>query len=474
MTAVLRETIWYAVGNERSPTDPFGRTSLRIEPDGRARLGQTTRAGGSSWTGRIDGGALDQFYAALELARFPDMPSPNFPAGSAIRDLALGRPPALRSAYIAWHASESLPGYDVAFRILDLIVRQLSEDTVKAGPAGAPIVSGVTRAPRPANGDTPPTFDELLSRSDDQIPFSALDLDLLDRLALQRKEPIIATLALAELRRKDQAKAASAANAILAGISWDDYVSAYAFALSFADDRDIGTTHMQVHLRSAPYLGPIVLGVMGANVLADPARFKTEGRGREVLSALAEKLWDTDVAKLRDPALAERVIAMTRPPSTKDDGPAQARLVRALEDNALREALSGDDPVRHFLLRAGAYFRPLHAVVDFTDWNGAIVGSGAGELLRAAIPPSADLSFSDLAPLLTMGTFARELVARHPSTPETVLVRLASDSSFDVQEGVLERTDRSEREEERLAMSRSIVIRKAAAAAIWKRSPHLS
>jgi hypothetical protein len=131
---VERDRIYYMVGSEHSPTDPFGRSDLVIEIERRARLDQYTRAGCSAWTGTVTADALDRLWAALQEAKFPEMPRHLVPAGSAIRDLNVGGPEG-KSAYIAYHAAGSLPGYSVAFLILDSVIRQISEDTVKAVPA---------------------------------------------------------------------------------------------------------------------------------------------------------------------------------------------------------------------------------------------------------------------------------------------------------------------------------------------------
>ena len=130
----MRDRIYYSVGSEHNPGDPFGRSRLVIEIDGQARLDQYTRAGPAAWTGLVAASVLDRLWAALEEAGFPAMPRHPVPAGSAIRDLNVGGPEG-RSAYIAYHAAETLPGYNVAFLLLETVIRQLSEDTVKAVPA---------------------------------------------------------------------------------------------------------------------------------------------------------------------------------------------------------------------------------------------------------------------------------------------------------------------------------------------------
>ncbi len=142
-----RDRIYYSVGSERNPGDPFGRSRLVIEVDGKARLDQYTRVGQSAWTGSITATALDSLWAALDEAKFPDMPKHPVPAGSAIRDLNVGGPDG-KSVYIAYHAAASLPGYNTAFTLLDTVIRQISQDTVKCVPeSGSPIVDTIERVP---------------------------------------------------------------------------------------------------------------------------------------------------------------------------------------------------------------------------------------------------------------------------------------------------------------------------------------
>jgi hypothetical protein len=148
---LTRDRIVYAVGSERNPGDPFGRSRLVIEPTGDARLDQHTRSGSTAWTGRVTASALDKLWSALEAAAFPAMPEHRVPPGSAIRALTIGTAPAAVSVYIAWHASGTMPGYRDVFWLLDSTIRQLSEDTVKAvEPYGSQIVESIARAPGPA------------------------------------------------------------------------------------------------------------------------------------------------------------------------------------------------------------------------------------------------------------------------------------------------------------------------------------
>lgn len=141
--SVTRGRISYGVGNKFNPGDPWGRSQLVIEPDGRARLDQDTLGGVFSWTGTVAASALDKFWSALDEATFPTVADHPTPAGSATRSLTIGSEPGSPEARLAYHAVGSMPGYGTAFFILDTVVRQLSKDMVKVVPAGDPIVDGV-------------------------------------------------------------------------------------------------------------------------------------------------------------------------------------------------------------------------------------------------------------------------------------------------------------------------------------------
>lgn len=143
--SVTRGRISYGVGNKYNPGDPWGRSSLVIEPDGSARLDQDTLGGVFSFTGTVTAAALERFWKALDEAGFPTVAEHKTPAGSATRSLTIGDAPDAPTARIAYHATGSMPGYGVAFSLLDSVVRQISLDMVKAIPAGETIVEGAAR-----------------------------------------------------------------------------------------------------------------------------------------------------------------------------------------------------------------------------------------------------------------------------------------------------------------------------------------
>ena len=138
-----RDVLYYSVGSEHNPGDPFGRSDLVIQVDGSARLDQYRHGARMAWASNVAASALEQFWAALQEAGFPDFPHHPVPGGSAIRDLNVGGPDG-SSVYIAYHAAETLRGYNVAFRILDTVIRQLSQDTIKVAPESDRIVDAIT------------------------------------------------------------------------------------------------------------------------------------------------------------------------------------------------------------------------------------------------------------------------------------------------------------------------------------------
>jgi hypothetical protein len=140
---MVRGRISYGVGSKHNPGDPWGHSSLTIEPDGNARLEQDTRGGLFIFTGTVVAAALDEFWKAIDESGFPEVPEHRMPAGSASRSLTIGsQSPRLPVAY---HAVGKLPGYATAFRIIDAVIRQLSLEMVKEGQPGPPIVEGAQR-----------------------------------------------------------------------------------------------------------------------------------------------------------------------------------------------------------------------------------------------------------------------------------------------------------------------------------------
>jgi hypothetical protein len=128
MSSIAR--IDYSAGNEHAPSNPWGRTDLSIEPDGKASLEHRRLGRYRAWRGSVDAATVTRVHDALAKVGFPDVPPHPVAAGATIRVLTFVEGERQRTAMVAWHAAKDLPGYAEAFEVLDSIVRQLSEDTV--------------------------------------------------------------------------------------------------------------------------------------------------------------------------------------------------------------------------------------------------------------------------------------------------------------------------------------------------------
>jgi hypothetical protein len=70
------------------------------------------------------------------------------------------------------------------------------------------------------------------------------------------------------------------------------------------------------------------------------------------------------------------------------------------------------------------------------SWLALLIRSGAGSNLNERKPPEHDLPSDVLTSLLTAGPFGRELIARHPAVPASLLEVLAADDSIAVREAL--------------------------------------
>lgn len=139
-------------------------------------------------------------------------------------------------------------------------------------------------------------------------------------------------------------------------------------------------------------------------------------------------------------------------------------LDRALNEWEYRESIvSVDHPLVVFLKRAGAYAYDDRELVDYNDWNGALVGSGPGGITRPAIALDPALPFSELEALLTRGVKGRLLVAQHPATPLATLRSLIEDDAHEIPTAVLKHPLCDEGLLERACRSRWVQVREAAA-----------
>ena len=127
------DTIRYSTGNEHNPADPWGRSELVLQPDGRARLDHYFSRGrpARAWTGQVGAAAVAALRAALDEAGFPAAPRPGLrPPDATLRRLLVEADGVVQQVALGWHQPPSLPGYAAAFDILDGVIRQLSSAAV--------------------------------------------------------------------------------------------------------------------------------------------------------------------------------------------------------------------------------------------------------------------------------------------------------------------------------------------------------
>lgn len=167
---MLEDLLAYKVGNEHSPTDPWGKSELAIHPDGSCWLSHrfSRGRGRRSWLGRVVPQAMEALSAGLERAGFgqtePPPPAALVP-GATLRRLSIDADGPKVTVAVDWHHTSELPGYAEAFDVIDAIIRQLSGETVKyptqqrgavvkdAAEFSAPIAAILATAGRPVRGD---------------------------------------------------------------------------------------------------------------------------------------------------------------------------------------------------------------------------------------------------------------------------------------------------------------------------------
>jgi hypothetical protein len=121
-------TLRYSAGNEHSPTDPWGRSELVIQPDGRARFDHhySRERGTRVWVGQVDAGTLTALWDALAGAGFPAAPRPQLVPDATVCQLTATAGELSEQVAMDRGAARSLPGYSEAFAILDKVIGQLS------------------------------------------------------------------------------------------------------------------------------------------------------------------------------------------------------------------------------------------------------------------------------------------------------------------------------------------------------------
>lgn len=124
---MTRGRVKYSVGNETNPGNPFGRSELVIEPDGRATLEHHARGlAAQTFAGAVAAAELDRLWAALDRAGFPNVPKHPIPGGSTMRVLGVDQD----TVHVEFYAAKKLAGYDEAFALLDDLIRHISGGAV--------------------------------------------------------------------------------------------------------------------------------------------------------------------------------------------------------------------------------------------------------------------------------------------------------------------------------------------------------
>jgi len=117
-------TLRYSVGNEHSPTNPWGRSELLVDDDGAVRLdhhfSRVRRE--AAWTGVLTPAALSAVWSAVDRSDFPAVPDRPFVPDAALARVTIGHTSAL--------TSRDASGYAELFDVLDGIIRQLSGGAV--------------------------------------------------------------------------------------------------------------------------------------------------------------------------------------------------------------------------------------------------------------------------------------------------------------------------------------------------------
>jgi|GEM_PF-2111953 len=127
------DRIWYTVGNEHNPSDPFGRVVLTIEADGSAELEHYSRMGDGAWTARVAPDVIARIRSELARSSFPHVPREPIPAGSALRHLEVVTDDEPEYAVMSAQQGERLEGFAQAFELLDAIAVRISSGAYAGG-----------------------------------------------------------------------------------------------------------------------------------------------------------------------------------------------------------------------------------------------------------------------------------------------------------------------------------------------------
>ena len=118
--------IWFSIGNEHNPADPFGRVVITIDPDDVVTLEHFSRQGNATYTADLAPGVTDEITSALARGGFPNVPSHEIPGGASLRQIKVVTDGEPQSATVEDFFAKQLEGYKDAFAILDSLTLQLT------------------------------------------------------------------------------------------------------------------------------------------------------------------------------------------------------------------------------------------------------------------------------------------------------------------------------------------------------------
>ncbi|MDA0179051.1 hypothetical protein OJ997_01995 [Solirubrobacter phytolaccae] len=127
-------SIFFAVGDERSPSDPWGRIALTIGKDGVAYLEHLMGGDRRMWSGRMDPAQIEEIKALAVRGGFPWPPQGVMPVmGSIVFELELPELDDSRSLMMSLRDAAAVDGYREAVDALQAFARELSEGRYQRG-----------------------------------------------------------------------------------------------------------------------------------------------------------------------------------------------------------------------------------------------------------------------------------------------------------------------------------------------------
>ena len=127
-------SIFFAVGDERSPSDPWGRIALTIGTDGTAYLEHLMAGTRHTWSGRMDPAQIERIKSLAVRGGFPWPPQGVMPImGSIVFELELPELDDSRSLMMSLRDAAAVDGYREAVDTLQAFARELSEGRYQRG-----------------------------------------------------------------------------------------------------------------------------------------------------------------------------------------------------------------------------------------------------------------------------------------------------------------------------------------------------